>query len=268
MIQLKTEADLEQYRITGKIAAEVLTLLKDEVKVGVSTYAIAKLAEELIIQRFDAIPSSIGQYGFKFALNSSVNDVICHGVPSRDEILKDGDIVNLDVTVKKHGWIADTSRMYLVGNPSEAATKLCRVVYECLFKGIARVKPGNTVGDIGHAISKHATRNGYSVVREYCGHGIGRLMHEEPEIVHHGKRGKGIVLRKGMTFTIEPMINEGSADIKHLDDEWTVVTKDGKLSAQWEHTIAVTDTGCEILTLREEEKPFLDSLLALASDHG
>lgn len=259
MIQLKSEADLEQYRLTGKIAAEVLTLLKDEVKAGISTYAIAKLAEELITQRFDAIPSSIGQYGFKFALCSSVNHVVCHGVPNHDDILKDGDIVNLDVTVKKHGWIADTSRMYLVGNPSDAAKALCRVTYECLFKGIARVKPGNTVGDIGHAISKHATRHGYSVVKEYCGHGIGRLMHEEPQIAHYGKSGKGLVLRKGMTFTIEPMINQGLAEIKHLKDDWTVVTKDGKLSAQWEHTVAVTDTGCEILTLRDEEEPFRNS---------
>jgi methionyl aminopeptidase len=261
VIQLKTEADLAQYRLTGKIAAEILTLLKDEVKAGVSTYTIAKLAEEWITQRYEAIPSSIGQYGFKFALNSSPNEVVCHGVPSHDDILKDGDIVNLDVTVKKHGWIADTSRMYLVGEPTEAAKQLCRVAYECLFKGIARVKPGNTVGDIGHAVSKHATRHGYSVVREYCGHGIGKLMHEEPEIVHYGKPGKGVILRKGMTFTIEPMINQGSAEIKHLDDDWTVVTKDGKLSAQWEHTVAVTDTGCEILTLREEERDFVNSLL-------
>jgi methionyl aminopeptidase len=264
VIDLKSEADLELYRKTGKIASEVLTLLKDEVKAGVSTYAIAKLAERLIIECYDAIPSSIGQYGFQFALNSSVNDVVCHGVPARDVILKDGDIVNLDVTVKKHGWIADTSRMYLIGETCEAAKKLCRVAYECLFKGIARVKPGGTVGDIGHAVSKHATRHGYSVVREYCGHGIGRLMHEEPTIVHSGKAGKGTELRKGMTFTIEPMINQGSAEIEHLDDDWTVVTKDGKLSAQWEHTVAVTDAGFEILTLREEEAPFLDSLLGAA----
>jgi methionyl aminopeptidase len=267
MIQLKSESDLELYRQTGKIAAEVLTLLKDEVKAGVSTYAIAKLAEKLIVERFGAIPSSIGQYGFKFALNSSVNDVVCHGVPDQDEILEDGDIVNLDVTVKKHGWIADTSRMYLVGNPSEAAKKLCRVTYECLFRGIAQVKPGNTVGDIGHAISKHAARHGYGVVREYCGHGIGRLMHEEPAIVHYGKPGQGPVLKKGMTFTIEPMINQGSAEVEHLADDWTVVTRDGKLSAQWEHTVAVTDTGCEILTLREEEAPFLEALLQADMSH-
>jgi methionyl aminopeptidase len=251
---IKTEADLVHYREAGRIAAQVLTLLKGEVRPGVSTYEIAKLAEDLIVGKFDAIPSSIGQYGFKFALNGSVNHVVCHGVPSREEVLRDGDIVNLDVTVKKHGWIADTSRMYLVGTPSQEARRLCQVAYECLYKGIAKVKPGNTVGDIGHAIHKHATRNGYSVVREYCGHGIGRRMHEEPEIAHHGKPGRGVVLKKGMTFTIEPMINQGSAEIEHLADDWTVVTKDGKLSAQWEHTVAVTDQGCEILTLRDEER--------------
>ncbi len=254
MSYLKTDSDLEQYREAGKIAAEVLTLLKEEVKPGVCTYDIAKIAEDLIVRRFDAIPSSIGQYGFQFALNSSVNHVVCHGVPSRSEILKDGDIVNLDVTVKKNGWIADTSRMYLVGDPGEDAKRLCQVAYECLYKGIARVKPGNTVGDIGHAIQKHAARNGFSVVREYCGHGIGRQMHEDPEIAHYGKAGRGVVLRKGMTFTIEPMINQGSSEIEHLSDEWTVVTRDRKLSAQWEHTVAVTDDGCEILTLRDEER--------------
>lgn len=254
MISLKSEADLVLYREAGRIAAEVLTLLKAEVKPGANTYDIAKTAEDLIVKKFNAIPSSIGQYGFQFALNSSVNHVVCHGVPSRKEILKDGDIVNLDVTVKKNGWIADTSRMYLFGNPSEDAKKLCQVAYECLYKGIAKVKPGNTVGDIGHAIEKHATRNGFSVVRDYCGHGIGRKMHESPEIAHYGKAGRGVVLKKGMTFTIEPMINQGSPMIEHLADDWTVVTKDRKLSAQWEHTIAVTDNGCEILTLRDEER--------------
>ncbi len=253
MSSLKSDADLVLYREAGKIAAQVLTLLKDEVKLGANTYDIAKFAEDLIVRKFNAIPSSIGQYGFQFALNSSVNHVVCHGVPSRGDILKDGDIVNLDVTVKKNGWIADTSRMYFVGTPSEEAQRLCRVTYECLYKGIAKVKPGNTVGDIGHAIYKHATRNGYSVVREYCGHGIGKKMHEDPEIAHYGKPGRGVVLQKGMTFTIEPMINQGSAEIETLSDKWTVVTKDRKLSAQWEHTVAVTDDGCEILTLREEE---------------
>lgn len=253
MIKLKSAEDIVLYRETGKIAAEILSILKEHVKVGADTYSIAKYAEELIINKYQAIASSIGQYDFKFALNSSINNVICHGVPSKEDILKDGDIINLDLTVKKHGFIADTSRMYTVGAVSQEALHLCKVTHECLWKGIEQVKPGNTVGDIGYAIQRHATRNDYTVVREYCGHGIGQKMHEEPSIPHHGTKGKGVVLQKGMTFTIEPMINQGSRQIAHLADDWTVVTKDGKLSAQWEHTILVTDNGYEILTLREEE---------------
>lgn len=257
MIHLKTDAEIVLYRDTCRIAAEILTTLKESVKPGVDTYTIAKLAEELIIKKYDAIPSSIGQYDFKFALNSSINNVICHGVPSKTDILKDGDIINLDITVKKHGFIADTSRMYMVGKVSPEAYRLCQMTYECLWKGIEQVKAGNTTGDIGYAIQRHATRNNFTVVREYCGHGIGKKMHEAPQIAHYGNKGKGDVLKKGMTFTIEPMINEGSRQIMHLSDDWTVVTKDGKLSAQWEHTILVTDKGHEILTLREEEKlPF------------
>lgn len=254
MIHLKTDQDIILYRETCKIAGEILTTLKDHVKAGVDTYTIAKIAEDLIVNKYQAIPSSIGQYDFKFALNSSINNVICHGVPSKADILKDGDIVNLDITVKKHGFIADTSRMYLVGEVSPEARRLCEVTYECMWKGIEQVRAGNRVGDIGFAIQRHATRNDFTVVREYCGHGIGKNMHEEPQISHYGIKGKGEVLKKGMTFTIEPMINEGSRQIKHLADDWTVVTKDGKLSAQWEHTILVTDNGFEVLTLRDEEK--------------
>jgi len=253
VIHLKSEEDLILYRKTGKIAAEILTRLIPEVKAGVSTYHIAKLAEKWIREDYDAIPSSIGQYDFKFALNSSINNVICHGVPSKEDIVKDGDIVNLDVTVKKHDFIADTSRMYLVGNCSSEAKRLSDITRECLFKGIEQVKPGNTLGDIGFHIHRHALRSGYTVVKEYCGHGIGKEMHEEPQVTHYGKKGKGLKLQKGMVFTIEPMINQGSSKIKHLADDWTVVTQDGKLSAQWEHTIAVTEKGYEILTLREEE---------------
>ena len=259
MIHLKTEKDIILYRETGKIAAEILSTLKDHVKPGVNTYTIAKLAEDLIINKYQAIPSSIGQYDFKFALNSSINNVICHGVPSKEDILKDGDIINLDLTVKKHGFIADTSRMYMVGDVSPEAYNLCRVTYECMWKGIEQVRPGNRVGDIGYAIQRHASRNDCTVVREYCGHGIGQKMHEDPQIAHFGNKGKGQVLQKGMTFTIEPMINQGSRHIEHLDDDWTVVTKDGKLSAQWEHTILVTDNGYEILTLREEEAEVFSS---------
>lgn len=258
MIHLKNENDIKEMRLAGEIAAAVLTELIDFAKEGVSTYDIAKYAEDLIVNKHQAIPSSIGQYDFKFALNSSINNVVCHGVPSKTEILKNGDIVNLDVTVKKNGFIADTSRMYLIGEVSSQAKRLSDVTYECLLKGIEQVRPGNTVGDIGFAIQRHATRNGYTVVREYCGHGIGRQMHEDPQIVHFGQKGKGVKLQKGMTFTIEPMINQGSRKIKHLADDWTVVTHDGGLSAQWEHTLLVTDNGCEILTLREEEKYLLN----------
>ena len=250
---LKSEEDLVVYRETGKIAGEILTRLIPIVKPGISTYEIAKLAEKWIREDYDAIPSSIGQYDFEYALNSSINNVVCHGVPSKTEILKEGDIVNLDVTVKKNGFIADTSRMYLVGECSEQAKKLCHVTRECLIKGIEQVKPGNTLGDIGYHVHRHALRNGYTIVKEYCGHGIGAQMHEEPQVLHYGKKRKGLKLEKGMVFTIEPMVNEGGGKIMHLEDEWTVVTKDGKLSAQWEHTLAVTENGVEILTLREEE---------------
>lgn len=252
-LHLKSAEEILLYRETAQIAAEILTTLKDHVKPGVDTYTIAKFAEALIVEKYQAIPSSIGQYDFKFALNSSINNVICHGVPSKADVLRDGDIVNLDLTVKKHGFVADTSRMYKVGTVSPEASRLCKITYECLWKGIEQVRPGNTVGDIGFAIQRHATRNDYTVVREYCGHGIGKEMHEEPQIPHYGNKGKGQVLQKGMTFTIEPMINQGSRQIAHLDDNWTVVTKDGKLSAQWEHTVLVTDKGVEVLTLREEE---------------
>ncbi len=253
MINYKSEEDLVLYRKTGQIAAEILTRLIPEVKAGISTFEIAKLAEKWIKEDYDAIPSSIGQYGFQFALNSSINNVVCHGVPSKDDILKEGDIVNLDITVKKHGFIADTSRMYFVGECSEEAKKLVKITRECLFKGIEQVKPGNTLGDIGFYVHKHAIRNGYTIVKDYCGHGIGKEMHEEPQVLHYGKKRKGVKLEKGMVFTIEPMVNIGGSQIKHLDDDFTVVTKDGSLSAQWEHTLVVTEKGVEILTLRAEE---------------
>lgn len=261
MINLKSEADIVEFRKTGKIAGEVLERLIPVVKVGASTYDIAKLAEKWIREDYEAIPSSIGQYDFKFALCSSVNNVVCHGVPSKKEILKDGDIINLDITVKKHGFISDTSRMYLVGNVSEEAKRLCVVTHECMWKGIEQVKPGATVGDIGYAIQTHASQNNCTVVREYCGHGIGQKMHEDPQITHYGKKGTGPILKKGMTFTIEPMINQGTRNIMHLSDDWTAVTQDGKLSAQWEHTVLVTETGYEILTLRDEEKNELSKWL-------
>jgi methionyl aminopeptidase len=186
-------------------------------------------------------------------LNSSRNQVVCHGVPSADEILCDGDIVNLDITLEKDGFIADSSKTYLIGNVSVAAKRLVRVTQEAMWKGIRTVRPGATLGDIGHVIEKHAKAHGYSVVRDFCGHGIGRDMHEAPSILHFGRAGTGQTLKEGMTFTIEPMLNQGSAKTMTLDDDWTVVTRDGKLSAQWEHTVAVTATGVEVLTLRQDE---------------
>lgn len=256
MISIKSDEDIQKYRLTGKIAANVLTELIEIVRPGISTLKIAQVAEELIVKKYDAIPSSIGQYNFQYALNTSINNVVCHGVPSASEILKDGDIINLDVTVKKHGFIADTSRMYLIGDVTAEAKRLVNVTYECLMKGIEQVKPNATIGDIGFSIHRHALKNGYTVVKEYCGHGIGKNMHEEPQVPHYGNKRKGLKLKEGMTFTIEPMINQGSSKIKHLADDWTVVTLDGKLSAQWEHTILVTEKGFEILTLREEENNF------------
>lgn len=259
MILLKSESDLIQFRKTGKIAAEILTRLIDTVRPGISTYEIAKEVEQWIRGDYDAIPSSIGQYGFKFALNSSINEVVCHGIPSPNEILKEGDIINLDVTVKKYGFIADTSRMYFVGNCNEEAIRLCKVTQECLYRGIEQAFEGKRLGDIGFQIHRHAIKNGYSIVREFCGHGIGKNMHEEPQVLHYGKKNKGLKIEKGMTFTIEPMVNLGGAAIEELADGWTILTKDRKLSAQYEHTIAITEKGPEILTLREEEKDLIKS---------
>lgn len=253
MIALKSKSDLVKYRETGKIAASILMELIEFVKPGVSTLSIAERTLYLIEKKHNAIASSIGQYNFQYALNTSVNEVVSHGVPSATEILKEGDIINLDVTVKKHGFIADTSRMYAIGSITPKAQKLLDVSYQCLWEGIKQVKPGTTTGDIGFHVHRHAIRSGYTIVKEYCGHGIGAQMHEEPQIVHYGAKRKGQKLLEGMTFTIEPMVNLGSSKIKHLADDWTVVTSDGKLSSQWEHTIACTENGYEVLTLREEE---------------
>jgi methionyl aminopeptidase len=254
LFDLKSQAELKQFRKTGKIAACVLMDLIPYARPGISTLEIAKVTEDLIRRKYKAIPSSIGQYNFKFAVNTSVNQVVCHGVPSADEILEEGDIINLDITVKKHGFIADTSRMYTIGSVSKSIQRLLDVSYQCMWKGINQVRPNVLVGDIGNAIQKHAEKFGLSVVKDYCGHGIGKLVHESPEISHVGKPGQGIALPEGLTFTIEPMINQGKSSIKHLSDNWTVVTSDGKLSSQWEHTIAITANGFEVLTLREEEK--------------
>lgn len=211
------------------------------------------LVERMIVDELGARPASKGQYDFPYVLNASVDNVVCHGVPSEGEILRDGQIVNLDITLEKNGYIADSSTTYLVGEVSYAARRLVRTTYEAMWKGIAEVKPGARAGDIGHAISRHAKAHGYAVVKEYCGHGIGREMHEDPQILHYGRRGTGILLEEGMVFTIEPMINQGRAAIAAEPGEWPVYTRDGSLSAQFEHTVAVTRNGVRVLTLRPGE---------------
>lgn len=253
-IKLKNPQELALMRQSGKLLAQVFAYLDLHIKAGLSTMQINDLTERYIVDQLAARPASKGQYGFKYVLNSSVNHVVCHGVPSETQILRAGDIVNIDITLEKGGFIADSSKMYLIGEVTPEARKLVDKTYEAMWEGIKVVKPGATLGDVGYAIQRHAERNGYSVVRDYCGHGIGREMHEAPEVMHVGSRGKGLVLREGMTFTIEPMINQGKARVKTKQDGWTVVTCDKQLSAQWEHTIAVTADGYEVLTLRDEER--------------
>ena len=250
---IKTAEEIDKLRVAGRFAAEVLTMIGEHVKVGVSTETLNQICHDYIVNVQGAIPAPLNYRGFPKSICTSVNQVICHGIPSEKKILKDGDIINVDVTVIKDGYHGDTSKMFFVGQPSILAQRLVRVTQECLYKSLALVRPGCTLGDIGAVIQQHAQANRYSVVREYCGHGIGKVFHEEPQILHYGKAGEGMALQAGMTFTIEPMINAGTHHTKLLPDEWTVVTKDHKLSAQWEHTILVTETGVEILTARPEE---------------
>lgn len=239
---------------SGRLLASVFTHLDGLTLAGMSTLEINDEVERFIVDDLKARPASKGQYDYGFVLNCSRNEVVCHGVPSADEIVRDGDILNLDVTLEKNGWIADSSKTYLIGDVAPHARRLVRTTQEAMWKGIRAVRPGATLGDVGHAIERHAKKAGYSVVRDFCGHGIGREMHEAPQVLHFGKPGTGLKLREGMTFTIEPMINEGRARTATLDDGWTVVTEDGKLSAQFEHTVAVTATGVRVLTLRPGEK--------------
>ncbi len=250
---VKTPDELDLMRTSGKLLARVFEMLDGIDLAGMSTLAVNDLVERYITHDLAARPASKGQYGFAYVLNCSINEVVCHGVPSADEIIQPGDIVNLDITLEKNGFIADSSKTYIVGDASPAAKRLVRVTQEAMWKGIGAVRPGAHLGDIGFAIERHAKKNGYSVVRDYCGHGIGREMHEEPQVMHFGKPGTGVRLREGMTFTIEPMINQGTRRTETQDDGWTVVTGDGKLSAQFEHTVAVTATGVEVLTLRRGE---------------
>ncbi|MBB4819150.1 methionyl aminopeptidase [Pseudomonas alcaligenes] len=253
-VTLKNAAEVERMVVAGRLAARVLEALDDFIVPGVTTAQIDAFAERYIVETLQAIPGSKGQYGYPFTVNTSVNQVVCHGWPSAEEVLQEGDIVNVDVTVIKDGFYGDTSKMYCLGAISDDARRLVHTTQQCLYDAIRLVRPGATLGDVGHAIQSRAEEAGYSVVIEYCGHGIGRQMHESPQVVHVGHPGTGLRLQPGMTFTIEPMINQGRRSVRTLADGWTVITRDGSLSAQFEHTILVTESGFRVLTLREEER--------------
>lgn len=250
---IKTPEEIAKMRIAGRLAADVLAMIEPYVKPGITTEEIDQICHDYIVNVQNAIPAPLNYRGFPKSICTSINHVVCHGIPGNKK-LKDGDIINIDVTVIKDGYHGDTSKMYLVGKPSILAERLTRVTQECLYIGIRMVKPNMSLGSIGAAIQAHAEKNHFSVVREYCGHGIGSVFHEEEiQVLHYGKPNTGLILQPGMTFTIEPMINAGKKEIKLLPDQWTVTTKDHSLSAQWEHTLLVTETGVEILTWREEE---------------
>lgn len=253
-VSIKTPDEIAKMRVAGKLAAEVLEMIGPYVQAGVTTDELNHICHDYMVNVQHATPATLNYHGFPKSICTSVNHVVCHGIPG-DKKLKNGDIINIDVTVIKDGYHGDTSKMFFVGQPSILAKRLTQVTQECMYQGIKLVKPGIRLGDIGSAIQKHAEANRFSVVREYCGHGIGKIFHEpELQVLHYGQPGTGLTVMPGMTFTIEPMINAGKRHIKLLADGWTVVTKDHSLSAQWEHTILVTETGYEILTLRSEEK--------------
>ncbi|QBR84281.1 type I methionyl aminopeptidase [Legionella israelensis] len=252
-VTIKTPEEIEKMRVAGRLAAEVLQMIEPYVIPGVTTDELNNICHDYIVNTQKAIPAPLDYHGFPKSICTSINHVVCHGIPGKKR-LKEGDIINIDVTVIKDGFHGDTSKMFFVGKPSIKALHVVKIAHECLFIGINMVKPGVRLGDIGHAIQQHAEKNRCSVVREYCGHGIGRIFHEDPQVLHYGTPGTGEILRSGMTFTIEPMVNIGKHHTRLLPDNWTVVTKDHSLSAQWEHTLLVTDDGVEILTLRDEER--------------
>lgn len=251
-IIIKTPEEIAKMRIAGRLAAEVLEMIEPYVKPGITTEELDRICHEYITHVQHAIPAPLNYHGFPKSICTSINHQVCHGIPGSRK-LKDGDIINIDITVIKDGLHGDTSKTFLVGKPSIIAERLTRIARECMEIGINLVKPGIQLGDIGAAIQHHAEKNGFSIVREYCGHGIGRIFHEDLQILHYGEPGTGVSLVPGMTFTIEPMVNAGKRFVKLLPDGWTVVTKDHSLSAQWEHTLLVTETGHEVFTLRKEE---------------
>ena len=255
-IHIKNADEIEKMRVAGHLAADVLLMIKPHVKAGITTEELNRICHDYIVNTQDAVPAPLNYHGFPKSICTSVNHQVCHGIPSNKR-LKNGDIINIDITVIKDGFLGDTSQMFYIGNkPSILAKRVTEVSYECMALGIRKVKPGIHLGDIGHAIQQHAEAKNCNVVRDYCGHGIGRQFHEAPQVPHYGEPGTGDVLEAGMTFTIEPMVNAGKYDVKTLADGWTVVTKDHSLSAQWEHTILVTPSGYEVLTRRPDEDQF------------
>lgn len=252
-VTIKTPEEIAKMRVAGRLAAEVLEMIGEYVRPGVTTGELDRICHDYIVNEQGAIPAPLNYRGFPKSICTSVNQQVCHGIPG-DKKLKKGDIVNIDITVIKDGYHGDTSKMFYVGEPSPFARRLVEVTYQAMWKGIELVRPGTTLGDIGHAIQTFVEGQHFSVVQEYCGHGIGREFHEDPQVLHYGKPGTGMALREDMTFTIEPMVNAGKRHVKVLPDGWTVVTKDRKLSAQWEHTVLCTADGYEVLTLRSEER--------------
>jgi methionyl aminopeptidase len=252
-ISIKTPAEIEKMRVAGRLAAEVLEMVEPHVRPGVTTEDLDRICHDYMVRVQKTIPAPLNYRGFPKSICTSVNHQVCHGIPGSKR-LKRGDILNIDITVIKDGFHGDTSKMFFVGEPSVLSQRLVRVTREAMLIGIAQVRPGRTLGDIGHAIQRFVEGYGFSVVREYCGHGIGREFHEEPQVLHYGSPGTGAVLYPGMCFTVEPMVNAGRRHVKLLPDGWTVVTKDRTLSAQWEHTVLVTESGHEIFTLRAEEQ--------------
>ncbi|MFB2649130.1 type I methionyl aminopeptidase [Shewanella mangrovisoli] len=253
-VKIKSAEEIALMRHAGQLLAQVFQMLDTYVRPGISTMDINDTVEAFIVNELKSRPASKGQYDYQYVLNSSINEVVCHGVPSANEVIKSTDIINLDITLEKDGYIADSSKMYVMPQAPAEAKKLADVTYLAMWQGIKQVKPGATLGNIGHAIQQYAQSFGYSIVRDYCGHGIGQEMHEEPQVLHYGKPNQGLKLKAGMVFTIEPMVNQGTEKIKLKKDGWTVVTRDKKLSAQSEHTILVTSTGYEVLTLRHDEQ--------------
>ena len=251
-ISIKNQQEIEKMRVAGKLASQVLEMIESHVVSGVTTEELNTICHHYIVNDLGCIPAPLNYRGFPKSICTSVNHVVCHGIPG-DKKLKKGDIINIDITVIKDEYHGDTSKMFVIGEPSVRAKRLVDLTYEAMCLGIKMVRPGARLGDIGHVIQQFAEGNNFSVVREYCGHGIGRVFHEDPQVLHYGRAGTGVELEEGMTFTIEPMINAGKRHVKLLSDDWTVVTKDRSLSAQWEHTILVTADGYEVLTLRSDE---------------